>query len=216
MIPSLSGEEIEKKSFEIIDREAGDHGFDTLTWPVVRRMIHASADFSIIPLLVFRNDPVSSGMSALKRGLPIVTDSTMLKCGLSAARLRRIHPAYGTGNIFCNIADPGVSRQSRDAGLPRSIFNMRSLKDKIDGGIVCIGNAPTALIEVCRLSREEGIHPALLIAMPVGFVNVLESKEEAKSLSVPTIMMEGRRGGTTLAVAALNAIAALTLKDASS
>jgi len=212
MIQQIPGEEIEKKSFEIIDREAGDHGFDALTWPVARRMIHASADFSILPNLVFGNDPVPAGIQALKAGAPIVTDSTMLKSGLSVARLKRIHPAYGDGNIFCNIADPDVARQAREAGLARSVFNMRSLKDKIDGGIVGIGNAPTALVEVCRLAREENIRPALLVAMPVGFVNVVESKELALKLDCPLILMKGRRGGTTFVVAALNAIAVLALE----
>jgi len=216
MIPFLSGEEIEKKSFEIIDREAGNHGFDALTWPVIRRMIHASADFSIMPLLRFRRDPVRVGIRALKSGAPIVTDSTMLKSGLSVARLKQIHPSYEAGNIYCNIGDPEVARQAKKAKHPRSVFNMRSLKDKIDGGIICIGNAPTALMEVCRLSREEDIRPALLIAMPVGFVNVVEAKEMAKSLTVPAILMEGRRGGTTFVVAALNAIAVLALESSPS
>jgi len=212
MIPSISGEEIEKRSFEIIDREAGNHGFDALTWPVVRRMIHASADFSVMPLLRFRRDPVRVGIRALKSGAPIVTDSNMLKSGLSVARLKQIHPSYEAGNIYCNIGDPGVARKAKKAKHPRSVFNMRSLKDKIDGGIICIGNAPTALMEVCRLSREEDIRPALLIAMPVGFVNVVEAKEMVKSLTVPVILMEGRRGGTTFVVAALNAIAVLALE----
>ncbi len=213
MIQNIPGTEIEKKSFEIIDREAGNHGFDALTWPVVRRMIHASADFSIMSLLVFKNDPVRAGIAALKSGAPIVTDSTMMRSGLSVARLKRIHPTYGEDNIFCNIADPEVARQAKAAGLARSVFNMRSLKDKIDGGIVGIGNAPTALIEVCRLAEEEGIRPALVVAMPVGFVNVIESKELALNLPCPLILMRGRRGGTTFVVAALNAIAVLALES---
>ncbi len=211
MIPNLTGEEIEKRSFEIIDREAGDHGFDALTWPVVRRMIHASADFSILPRLLFLNNPIRAGIRALKAGAPIVTDSTMLKSGLSLARLQKIHPIYAKDNIFCNIADPEVSRQAKKARQPRSIFNMRSLKNKISGGIVCIGNAPTALLEVCRLAQEEKILPALLIAMPVGFVNILEAKEAALTLPIPLILMKGRRGGTTFAVAALNGIAVQAL-----
>jgi len=212
MIHNISGEEIEKKSFEIIDREAGDHGFDKETWPVVRRMIHASADFSILPLLRFQNAPIPAGIHALTSGAAIVTDSTMLKSGLSVARLKRIHPVYETGHIFCNIADPEVARQAKEARRARSIFNMRSLKNRINEGIVCIGNAPTALLEVCRLFHEEGVRPALLIAMPVGFVNVTEAKAAASELPVPLILMEGRRGGTTFVVAALNAIAALTLE----
>ena len=215
MIQNIPGEEIEKKSFEIIDREAGDHGFDAQTWPVVRRMIHASADFSIMPLLLFRNDPISAGIRALKAGVPIVTDSTMLKSGLSVARLKRIHPVYESGHIYCNIADPMVARQAREAALARSVFNMRSLRDRIQGGIVCIGNAPTALLEVCRLFREERVRPALLIAMPVGFVNVVDAKEAALGQPIPLILMRGRRGGTTFAVAALNAIAVLALEAGS-
>jgi cobalt/nickel transport system ATP-binding protein/precorrin-8X/cobalt-precorrin-8 methylmutase len=213
MIQNIPGTEIEKKSFEIIDREAGDHGFDALTWPVVRRMIHASADFSIMSLLVFKDDPVRAGMVALKSGVPIVTDSTMMRSGLSVTRLSRIHPAYREGNIFCNIADPQVARQAKTAGLARSVFNMRSLKEKIDGGIVGIGNAPTALVEVCRLAEEEGVRPALVVAMPVGFVNVIESKELALNLPCPLILMKGRRGGTTFVVAALNAITVLGLES---
>ncbi len=213
MIQDIPGTEIEKKSFEIIDREAGDHGFDPLTWPVVRRMIHASADFSIMNNLVFKDDPVTAGIRALRKGIPIVTDSTMLKSGLSVARLKRIHPVYGEGNIFCNIADPGVAEAAKAAGRARSVFNMRSLKEKIDGGIVGIGNAPTALVEICRLAREEGILPSLLIAMPVGFVNVVESKAMALDLPCPLILMRGRRGGTTFVVAALNAIAVQALES---
>ncbi len=215
MILNIPGEEIEKRSFEIIDREAGDHGFDDMTWPVVRRMIHASADFSIMPLLRFHNTPIPAGIRALQSGAAIVTDSTMLKSGLSVARLKRIHPVYGKGNIFCNIADPEVVQQAKTAGLARSVFNMRSLRNKIDGGIVCIGNAPTALLEVCRLFREEGVRPALLIAMPVGFVNVVEAKAAALELPIPLILMEGRRGGTTFVVATLNAIAVLALETRS-
>ncbi|MFQ5646656.1 MAG: precorrin-8X methylmutase [bacterium] len=208
----ISGEEIERESFRIIDREAGDHDFSSLEWPVLRRMIHACADFSIMPLVRFSGNPVEKGIKAIKQGSAIITDINMVKCGISLARLSAVNPVYKSGRVFCNIADPKVARESRKAGLPRSIFNIRSLKDKVDGGIVCIGNAPTALAELCRLVSEEGVSPALVIAMPVGFVNVVESKELVKGLDIPYIVMEGRRGGTTFAVSVLNAISVLAGK----
>ncbi|MBN1904203.1 MAG: precorrin-8X methylmutase [Deltaproteobacteria bacterium] len=209
----VTGEQIEQMSMDTIDREAGDHSFTTHEWAVVRRMIHASADFTIMPLVKFNKDPVSRGIEALKNGAPIITDSTMLKSGISGARLSAINDIYRDGNIFCNIADKEVGRLAREHNLSRSIFNFRSLKEKINQGIVCIGNAPTALWEVIRLFNEEDIRPALIFAMPVGFINVVETKEMLKGIDTSYILMDGRRGGTTFVVAALNAIAILAMKD---
>ncbi len=213
MIDLIPGAEIEQRSLAIIEKEAGEHRFNSQEWAVVRRMIHASADFSMMSLVKFQGDPVQKGIVALQRGVPIIADSTMLQSGISKARLARIHPNYETGNVVCNITDDEVIRLAREHGLPRSIFNMRSLKDKVDGGIVCIGNAPTALWEVIRLMTEEDIMPALVIAMPVGFVNVVETKEMIEQIDIPYVMVTGRRGGTPLAVAALNAIAILALEE---
>jgi precorrin-8X/cobalt-precorrin-8 methylmutase len=209
----ITGEKIEQMSMETIDREAGDHDFPPDKWSVIRRMIHASADFDIIPLVKFNNNPIEAGITAIKNGAPIITDSTMLKSGISRARLQKIHPAYKGENIFCNVADREVGELAKKHALPRSVFNFRSLKEKVDGGIICIGNAPTALWEVMRQMKEEDIKPALIFAMPVGFINVVESKEMLKDFDVPWIMMEGRRGGTTFVVAAINAITILTLEE---
>ncbi len=209
----ITGEKIEQMSMDTIDREAGDHGFSPDKWAVIRRMIHASADFDIIPLIKFNNNPIEAGMEAIKKGAPIITDSTMLKSGISRARLKKINRAYEGENIFCNVADKKVGELAKEHSLPRSVFNVRSLKDKVDGGIICVGNAPTALWEVMRLMKEENIKPALIFAMPVGFINVVESKEMLKDFDVPYIMMEGRRGGTTFVVAAINAITILTLEE---
>jgi len=203
---NIPGEAVEKRSLEIIEEEAGDHGFSEYEWPVVRRMIHASADFSILKLLKFSGDPVKSGIEALKSGAPIVTDSNMMKAGISKFRLQKVNPLYEKGNLFCRIADEEVVTRAKAMQLPRSIFNMRMLKEKIDGGIVGIGNAPSALWEVCRLIKEENVKPALILAMPVGFVNVIESKEMIEEYDVPYILMKGRRGGTTFAVSAINAL----------
>lgn len=208
----VTGEQIERMSMETIDREAGDHSFTPDQWAVVRRMVHASADFSILPLIKFKGDPIIKGVEALKRGAPIITDSTMLKSGISRVRLTGINPVYEDGNIFCNIAEREVIRLAKTQNLPRSIFNFRSLKESVDQGIVCIGNAPTALWEVIRLINDEGVKPALIIAMPVGFINVVETKEMLKPMDVPYILMDGRRGGTTFVVAAINAITILAMK----
>jgi precorrin isomerase len=209
----ITGEQIEEMSMDTIDREAGDHLFTPYEWAVVRRMIHASADFTIMPLVRFNKEPVSMGIEALKNGAPIITDSAMLKSGLSRQRLARINPVYEDGNIFCNIADKEVIMLANEYNLSRSIFNFRSLKEKVNQGIVCIGNAPTALWEVIRQINEEDIMPSLIFAMPVGFINVVETKEMLKQVDVPYIMMDGRRGGTTFVVAALNAIAILAMKE---
>jgi precorrin-8X/cobalt-precorrin-8 methylmutase len=213
MIDLIPGDKVEEKSLTIIDKEAGNHHFSKEEWPVVRRIIHTTADFSIMPLVQFHNHPIREGMNALKRGASIVSDSNMIKSGISVARLEKINPSYKRQSILCRVAEKDVFRQADQHKLPRAIYNMRSLKTSIDRGIVCIGNSPLALWEVIRLTREEEIKPSLLIAMPVGFVNVVETKEMVKTLSIPYILIDGRRGGSTLAVAAINAIAILSLKE---
>ncbi|MDY6824601.1 MAG: precorrin-8X methylmutase [Thermodesulfobacteriota bacterium] len=212
MIDFMPGDKVEEKSLAIIDKEAGAHGFDKEEWPVVRRMIHTTADFSIMDQVQFCNQPVREGVRALKRGAAIVSDSNMIKSGISVARLEKINPGYRRESIVCRVAEKDVCYQAGQHQLPRAIYNMRSLKASIDKGIVCIGNSPMALWEVVRLLQEENIYPALLIAMPVGFVNVVETKEMVKGLAVPYILMDGRRGGSTLVVAALNAIAIMAME----
>lgn len=213
MIDFIPGDKVEEKSLAVIEKEAGVHGFEKDEWPVVRRMIHTTADFSIMPLIQFCNDPVQEGIKALKNGAAIVADSNMIKSGISVARLEKINPGYTRLSILCRVAEQDVWQQADREQLPRAIYNMRSLKASIDQGIVCIGNSPMALWEVVRLIQEEGICPALLIAMPVGFVNVVETKELVKNLSVPYILMDGRRGGSTLVVAAVNAIAIMAMES---
>lgn len=212
MIDMIPGNEVERKSLAIIDKEAGNHNFSSKEWPVVRRMIHTTADFSIMPIVKFNNEPLQQGIEALKRGAPIVSDSNMIKSGISVARLEKINGRYNRDSILCRVAEKDVFEQADQHHLPRAVYNMRSLKTSIDKGIVCIGNSPMALWEVVRLIKEEKIIPSLLIAMPVGFVNVVETKELVKDLSVPHILMDGRRGGSTLVVAVLNAIAILALE----
>ncbi len=206
----MSGPEIEARSFEIIDREAPDRrGFSVDQWEVVRRLIHTTGDVELASLVRFSLDAIASGIAALRRGVAIYADSNMIRSGLSLARLHRVNPSYASDRIACHVADRDVAEEAANEGLPRSLFAIRKAKARLDGGIAVFGNAPVALLELNRMIVEEDIRPALVIGMPVGFVHVIESKEELAALGVPFIGIEGRRGGSTLAVAALHAICTL-------
>jgi precorrin isomerase len=133
----------------------------------------------------------------------------MIRAGLSLSRLRRVFDGYGPDRIHCHVADPDVATQACVAGLPRSLFAVRKAASVLDGGIAVFGNAPVALLELNRMVLENGLRPALVIAMPVGFVHVMESKDELMRLDLAWIATVGRRGGSTLAVAALHALCEL-------
>lgn len=205
----MSGEAIEARSFEIIDREAQAGGFSAGQWEVVRRMLHTTADFGLMECVRFSPDAVESGIAALKSGVPIFADSNMIRAGLSVARLRKVCPDYGPHSVLCHVADPDVASEAREKGLPRSLFAVRKARSILSGGIAVFGNAPVALMELNRFILEEGIKPAIVIAMPVGFVHVSESKEELMSLDVPYIAVAGRRGGSPLAVSTVHALCSL-------
>lgn len=205
----MDGAAIEARSLAIIDAEAPAHCFSAAEWVVVRRMIHSTADFAIAECVRFSPGAIQAGMAALRAAVPIFTDSNMIRAGLSLARLRKVSGFYSQERIFCYVADSEVAEQARAAGLPRSLFAVKKAQPVLDGGIAVFGNAPVALLELNRMIIEEGIRPALVIAMPVGFVHVAESKQELMGLPVPWIATEGRRGGSTLAVAAIHAICGL-------
>ncbi len=207
----MSGEEIEALSFATIDREAPPHRFSSAQWAVVRRMIHATADFGLMEDVTFSTDAIAAGVAALRAGRPLFVDANMIRAGLSLARLREVCPAYGPESIACYVADREVAAQARESGLPRSLFAARKGAPILDGGIALIGNAPVALLELNRLAIEEGIRPALVVGMPVGFVHVEESKRELMSLGVPFISVAGRRGGSPLAVSALHALCSISV-----
>jgi precorrin isomerase len=210
----MSGEAIEIASFAAIDREAGAHGLPPGEWAVARRLIHTTADFSLLKDLRFHRDAVAAGITALREGAPIYADATMIRSGLSLARLRAVNPAYGPDKLYAHVGDPDVAGEAARAGLPRSLFALRKARPVLEGGIVAIGNAPVALMELNRLIAEEGLRPALVVAMPVGFVHVVESKVELLGLDVPAIALEGRRGGSPLAVATIHALAVLAKEGA--
>lgn len=201
----LRPEEIEAESFRMIDAEAGPHGWSPLEWPVVRRVIHTSADFDYLRTLVISPDGVAAGIGALKAGTGIVTDTTMALAGISKPRLAR----HGN-ELACFVADREVAREAAAAGVTRSIMAMRRATASITNGIFVIGNAPTALFELLRQVREEGLRPALIVGLPVGFVGAAESKEAlvatATAYALPFITNRGRKGGSNVAAAVINAL----------
>ncbi|HMG54053.1 MAG TPA: precorrin-8X methylmutase [Kofleriaceae bacterium] len=204
------GRAIEDDSFAVIDREAGGHAFSPAEWSVVRRIIHATADFELKELVRFQADPIRAGIAALRRGCPVLVDVKMIAAGLNEDRLA----AYGCA-VRSFISDDDVIAAARAANSTRAIEAMRKAHrlGVLDGAIVAIGNAPTALLEVARLVGD-GAAPALVVAVPVGFVSAAESKEAALALPIPVIAVRGRKGGSPIAVAILHALLMLSAEVA--
>ena len=196
------GRNIEDGSFAIIDREAGRHEFDPAQWQIVRRVIHATADFEFKDLMRFHPDAVRAGIAALRAGAPILVDVKMITAGLNEDRLK----FYGC-STHCFISDDDVIATAKANNSTRAIEAMRKARRQslLDGAIVAIGNAPTALLEVARLVEKEGIRPALVIGVPVGFVSAAESKEAILGADVPHVVARGRKGGSAIAVAIIHA-----------
>jgi precorrin-8X/cobalt-precorrin-8 methylmutase len=203
-----AGRAIEHDSFAVIDAEAGPHNYSAEQWPLVRRMIHANADFEFNGLTAFHPDAMRAGFQAVLKGnTPIVADVEMICVGLSKPRLQ--HFGLTTHHY---ISDEDVIAQAKLENSTRAVQAMRKAHrlGKLDSAIVGIGNAPTALIELVRLIREEGVRPALVVAMPVGFVSAAESKDLMMMLNdVPWVAIKGRKGGSTLVVAAIHAMLSL-------
>jgi precorrin-8X/cobalt-precorrin-8 methylmutase len=205
------GRGIEDESFAIIDAEVGAHAYPEAEWQVVRRVIHASADFEFKSLMAFGNDAIASGISALTEGCPVIVDVKMIAVGLNEQRLA----AYGCA-VHGFISDPDVIASATEKNSTRAIEAMRKAHrlGLIDGSVIAIGNAPTALLEVLRLVRDEGARPALVVGVPVGFVSAAESKDALRASSIPFIAARGRKGGSTIAVAILHALLYLSVNRA--
>jgi len=212
---TAAGRAIEHDSFAVIDREAGPHNYSAEQWPVVRRMIHANADFDFNGLTEFHPQAVSAGLAAILSGKArVVADVEMICVGLSAPRLA--HFGIRTHQF---ISDTDVIELAQAQGSTRAVQAMRKAHrlGLLDGAIVGIGNAPTALIELVRLIREEGARPALVVGMPVGFVSAAESKDlMALQMDVPWVVIRGRKGGSTLVVAAIHALLGMAEAKANS
>ena len=202
-----AGQKIEHDSFAIVDRETGEHSYPADQWNIVRRMIHATADFEFNGLARFHPNAVKAGLTAIARGAHIVADVEMICVGLSQPRLS--HFGVSTHHF---IADEDVIAQARAENTTRAIQAMGKAHRKglLEGAIVAVGNAPTALLEIDRMIREQGIKPALIVGMPVGFVSAEESKDIISELTdIPWIITKGRKGGSTLVVSAIHALLAL-------
>ncbi|MDQ3961677.1 MAG: precorrin-8X methylmutase [Thermoproteota archaeon] len=195
--------DIEKLSFEIIDAEIGSHGYNELEWPIVRRVIHATADFDFASKgrIIFHNNPIDSAFNAIKNKCNIVTDVDMV---LSALNKKSISD-LGLKSA-CYISDKTLSDKARLCNKTRSEMAMRYAAGEINGGIVAIGNAPTALYEIIKMVRENVTKPALIVGIPVGFVSASESKDELRKIDIPFISNIGRKGGSPAASSIVNAI----------
>lgn len=202
----MKPEEIETESFRIIDAEAGDHGWPDAEWQIVRRAIHTSADFEYANAMVLSDEVVEKAVSALKSGAGIVTDTHMALSGISKPRLSSLGCT-----VTCHVADHEVAEQARSAGITRSIAAMRKAAADPRNRIFVIGNAPTALFELLRLVEAGQVEPALIIGLPVGFVGAEESKNALASgtHNIPFITNIGRKGGSNVAAAVVNALTIL-------
>jgi len=203
----LSGQAIEQESFRRIEEEyTGRDRFSAEEWHIARRLIHTTADMHIADNLVFRHDPIQHGLKALRACAPLFCDSNMIRAGLSLPRLKKLNAGYTKDDLHCYISDADVIARAKAEGYTRALCGAEKARPMLDGAIILIGNAPLALARIARYILEEKVQPALVIGMPVGFVNVVESKELLAQCHVPQIVLEGRRGGSTLAVATLHAI----------
>lgn len=205
------GRSIEDSSFAVIDKEVGAHAFASGEWQVVRRVIHATADFEFKDLMRFHPDAVRAGIAALRGGCPLIVDVKMITAGLNEERLS----AYGC-RVYSHISDEDVIATAKAQNTTRAIEAMRKAHKLglLEGAVVAIGNAPTALLELVRLVKEDGARPALIIGVPVGFVSAAESKAAVLDIDTPTIVARGRKGGSPIAVAIVHALLLLSTETA--
>ena len=193
--------EIEQLSFQIIDGEAGDHGFSADQWPVVRRVIHTSADYEWQQMIRFHPQAIVSGVSAIRRGCPIITDTNMARAGIRQRDLAR----FG-GTVNCYMTDERVAETAARKGITRAKAAVDVAAPSITGGIYVVGNAPTALLRLVELIDQGTLRPALVVGLPVGFVNAAESKALLLECDVPHVTNVGRKGGSNVAAAVVNAL----------
>ena len=193
---------IENRSMEIIAPHLAGLDLDERAVKVYSRMIHAAGDVDYAPIIRMSPDAIEAGMAALKGGCDIFTDVEMVRTGINKRKLA----SFG-GEVHCLIADADIAAAAKQQGITRSMAAMRQFGRALDGNIVAIGNAPTALFEVLRLVAEEDVRPACIVGIPVGFVGAADSKEALrKNTLVPYITVEGTKGGSPIAAAAINAL----------
>lgn len=201
MIQQIKPMDIEKRSFEIITELLGDRRLDPENELVIKRVIHTSADFDYADNLVFSPHAVSKGIEALRAGCDIVTDTQMAKAGINKTILGSLG-----GEVHCFMSDPDVAQEAKKRGVTRAIVSMERAASLPKSCIYAIGNAPTALISLYEQIKAGKVKPALIIGVPVGFVNVVESKELILGTDLPYIVARGRKGGSNVAAAICNAL----------
>jgi len=198
-LPEL-GDEIEKRSHEMIDRRLDHTAWKEPERSVVRRIIHSTADFSFSETLRIHPDAIANGIRALRNKAPILCDSTILLSGITKTE----------SELVCLMRDPDVAARAKREGTTRAVASMRVLAKTMNGAIIAIGNAPTALWEVIRLWKQESVRPALVVGLPVGFVGARESKMALAACDdIPYITNLSMRGGSPAAASCINALAVL-------
>lgn len=197
----ISPKEIESRSMEIIEQEMPAGHWTPGELAVVKRCIHTSADFDYASNLYFSPEAVERGKQALKEGAVIVTDTAMAAAGINKKALGKLGCS-----VRCFMGDEDVAREAKEREITRAVVSMERAAVLKGPVVFAIGNAPTALIRLCELIREGAVCPALVIGVPVGFVNVVESKERLCAMKVPSIVARGRKGGSTIAASVCNAL----------
>lgn len=193
--------EIEKTSFEIITKELGNRTFPEGQSEVVKRVIHTTADFDYADNLYFSENVIENAKNAILNGATVITDTNMALSGIN----KKILAQFG-GEVHCFMADEQVAREAKERGVTRAIVSMEHAAKLKEPLIFAIGNAPTALIHLYELIKQGDVNPALVVGVPVGFVNVVESKELFIGSNIPHIIAKGRKGGSNVAAAIINAI----------
>ncbi|MDD3360697.1 MAG: precorrin-8X methylmutase [Hespellia sp.] len=194
--------EIERRSFEIITEELGDTYLEPGTESIVKRCIHTSADFDYAKNLVFTEQVVEKALKAIREGAAIVTDTQMAKAGINKKKLAQ----YG-GEVYCFMSDDDVAEIAGKNKTTRATASMDKAAGLDQKLIFAIGNAPTALVRLYELIKEGKLNPELIIAVPVGFVNVVQAKELILELKeIPSIVARGRKGGSNIAACICNAL----------
>ena len=194
--------EIENKSMEIIAPHLKGLNLNEEETKVYSRMIHAAGDVEYAPIIRLHPEAIAAGKEAIKGGCNIYTDVEMVRTGINKRKLA----TFG-GEVFCRVADPEIAREAKEKGITRSMAAMQSFGKDLEGSIIAIGNAPTALFEVLRMVEEEKLHPALIVGIPVGFVGAADSKAAlARNTLVPYVTVEGTKGGSPIAASVINAI----------
>lgn len=197
------GKSIEDESMQIIENEIGSHSYNEYEWPIVRRVIHATADFDFARdnKIIFHKNAITSGINALKSGCNIIVDVNGVIGGLNKQNLKDF-----SNKTICNISDPDLVIKSRQNSKTRAQMAMRMASPHMNGAVVVIGNAPTALFETIQMVKENLVKPDLVIGIPVGFVSATESKEELQTIDIPFITNKGCKGGSSCASSIVNAL----------